>query len=191
MNRRLINEKTLIGAFLALSTVLNIVLAVEVVNLRSKNSVLSQTQEHQLLLGRKVPNLQVKSLEGHDVEVDFSEISLPSVVYVFSPDCVWCTRNLKNIKHLYEYSKEKYNFIGLSISKDSVSQYVKESEFDFPVFWEPSDSNRTDYYFRATPATYVVSNEGKIVRYWPGAYANKNIESIESYFEVKLPGLVE
>lgn len=191
MNRKIFAEKTLIASLLVLSTILNVFLAIEVTNLRSKNTILSQSEEHQLLLGRNVPNLEIKDLEGKEVEVDFSKISSPSIVYLFSPDCIWCNRNLRNIRHLYENVKDKYNFIGLSISKDSASQYVKDTEIEFPVFTEPSESNRVEYYFRSTPATYVISNEGKIIKYWSGAYAQKNTESIEAYFNIKLPGLVE
>jgi hypothetical protein len=79
----------------------------------------------------------------------------------------------------------------LTRSRDSVSEYVKDGNIEFPVFTTPSDSNRIEYNFRATPSTYVISNEGKIIQFWSGAYAEKNVKSIEEFFGVKLPGMTE
>lgn len=55
----------------------------------------------------------------------------------------------------------------------------------------PSDQSSIDFNFRSTPSTYVLTNEGKVIGYWSGAYASQTLKSIEDFFGLKLPGMNE
>jgi hypothetical protein len=41
-----------------------------------------------------------------------------------------------------------------------------------------------------TPQTLVITNDGKIIKNWFGAYAGKLQIELEQYFQLKLPGLI-
>ena len=186
------SEKYLLILLLILSVFLNVFLALEIKSLKSTlNLIGNETREHQIILGRMVSSLDVQNLKGENIKIDYKEISKPTIIYVFSPDCIWCERNLQNAKYLYEKTQNQYQFIGLSLQKDSAYKYSEEKDISFPVYYNPSDSNRVEYNFRSTPSTYVISPEGKVVGFWSGAYGNEMLKDVEDFFGLKLPGLSE
>jgi len=190
--RRFFTEKNLLLILLAVSVILNLFLAIEINNLKSTlGLVRSEIREHQIVLGRTVSSLNVKNSKGEDIVIRYNETPQETIVYVFSPDCIWCECNLQNIKEVFNKTQNNYKFIGLSLEKESSSKYIEEKELPFPVFHNPSDLNKSEYYFRATPSTYLVSSEGKIIKFWSGAFGGKTLEDVENFFMLKLPGLSE
>lgn len=190
--KNLFSEKIFLIVLLLLSVFLNLFMTFEIRNLKAALSLIrNETKEHQIILGKTVSSLNVQNLKGENIKIDYKDTRQPTVIYVFSPDCIWCERNLQNTKYLYEKTQNQYHFIGLSLQKDSADKYSQEKELLFPVYYNPSDLNRIEYNFRATPATFVISPEGKVGKLWSGAYDNATLEDIENFFELKLPGLNE
>jgi peroxiredoxin len=186
------SEKYLLISLLMLSIILNLFLVFEVKRLKSSLSLIqSETRNHQIMIGKSVPSLDVQDLDGKHFSIDYTSVSKPMILYVFSPDCHWCERNLQNIKYLYENTKNQYNFVGLSIEKESVAKYKEEKDIPFPIFYNPSESNKLEYNFRSSPSTYVISSEGQVLGFWSGAFGNETQKNIESYFGMTLPGLNE
>jgi hypothetical protein len=112
-----------------------------------------------------------------------------TVVYVFSPNCKWCNRNLENIKALAETVKEKFQFIGLSVTDRGLQEYVSRGGMGFPIYiMLPSKDGDLN---RGTPRTLVVSREGKVVTTWFGAYGGDLRKKVEQFFQLSLPGLSE
>ena len=50
-----------------------------------------------------------------------------------------------------------------------------------------TDSAATALRFRATPTTIVIDSEGKVARFWEGAFFGEIANEVESYFSVTLP----
>jgi len=120
----------------------------------------------------------------------YSDTKLPTVLYVFTPDCDWCERNLPNIKSLDEQLKNRYRLIGVSLDGKQLDQYIRRNEINFAVYHSPSDTTRLSYDFVATPTTLIIS-EGRVVRIWKGAYGAERRAEVEEFFEIKLPGVIE
>ncbi len=190
--KRIFSEKYFLILLLILSSILNLFLALEIKNLKSNLTLFrNEIKEHQIILGKIVSPLNVQNLKGENITLKYSDVSKPTILYVFSPDCVWCERNLQNIKYLYEKTQNQYRFVGLSLQRESGMKYVEEKDIMFPVYLNPSDFNLREYNFRATPSTYIISQEGIVLSYWSGAYGGKAQNNIEEFFKIKLPGLSE
>lgn len=185
-------ERLLIIVLLLSSIFLNLLLSFEIKNLKNKLSLVSnETKAHQLTLGKIVKPLTVQDLNGNDLSIDYKNSDQPTIIYIFSPDCAWCDRNLQNIKDLYEKTQKQYRFIGVSVQRDSAVKHSEEKGILFPVFYNPSDLSRIEYNIRSTPSTYVISPDSKIIKFWAGAYDNATQKDVEDFFQVNLPGLNE
>lgn len=64
--------------------------------------------------------------------------------------------------------------------------------YQFPIKYltrEPSLLNFNSHSQAFKRASYVISPEGKVVKFWQGAYDKATLGDIEEFFQVKLPGL--
>ena len=140
--------------------------------------------------GTRLPLLQAKDLSGKPVSIAFDSDSRPTVLYVFTPTCIWCKKNLQNLKSIVAKNQDRFKFIGLSLSPDGVDAYLKDTGLDFPVYTGPAPEIVRSFGLGATPSTFVLSTTGVLQRHWTGAYAGATIPEVEDFFGVKLPGLV-
>ena len=101
---------------------------------------------------------------------------------------MWCSRNLDNVKKLFSEAKAKYQFIGVSLSSESLKEYILQSGLEFPVYSDLAGQSAT-VYKGGTPRTLVVSADGFILKSWVGAYAGDLQREIEEYFNTRLPGI--
>jgi len=112
-----------------------------------------------------------------------------NVLYVMSPDCVWCARNLDNIRALAGGVGERYAFVGLSNTANKLDVYVASTPLPFPVVVPDKSKLPKGLDLNATPQTVVVSENGTVEKVWVGAFGGDNLADAEKYFGVQLPGL--
>ena len=174
-------------ALLACSVILNLFLARKTKSLRS--ALLHVKAEDSLLVGASLPPIAAKGLDGRPTIIRYGPDELPTILYVFTPPCGWCTKNIQNIKTLAERTKGKYQVIGLSLSSDNLHEYVTKSDLTFPVYSDFSPAVANKYRMGSTPQTIVISNEGKLVKEWKGAYMGDTKKQIETQFGLELPGI--
>lgn len=140
-------------------------------------------------VGEKVPALTAADLSGRKIELTWSSDQRPTILYVFSPSCVWCTRNLKNIKALSLAREADYRFIGLSLSTLNLKEYVASNDLNFPVYSYVSWSKAEQFNAGGTPATLIISHDGTVKELWLGAYAGSTKNKVEERMRVHLPGV--
>ena len=75
------------------------------------------------------------------------------------------------------------------LSKDGLGEYLTVSHLDIPTYSDLSKETITAYKLGGTPQPLVVSPEGKVLKNWKGAYTGGQESEVESFFQVKLPGL--
>ena len=168
---------------------LNVLLARRVSNI---NALLQVKLRYPVLApGSQAPTFSAKDLNGKPVILNYGENGLPTVLYIFSPDCHYCAQNLENIRFLASNLGGKYRFVGVSMTTDKLSEYLAQNSMPFQIYHSPPDTVRLAYDFRATPSTIVVSNEGKILQYWQGAYGKELQSQVERFFQLRLPGLTK
>ncbi|MBK9167491.1 MAG: redoxin domain-containing protein [Bryobacterales bacterium] len=175
-----------LAVLLFLSLSLNVWHALVLNDIRSRSAASSP-----LAVGTHLEPLVASDLDGRQVVVDFAATEVPTVLYVFSPQCVWCERNVENIRELAAQVKGRYRFVALSTSSQSIAEYVRVRQFDFDVLINPSASVVKTYRLGPTPQTLVVAPGGRLTQNWQGAYADDMKGRIEQFFALQLPGLQE
>ncbi len=184
------NYVSILSLFLLLISVgLNVGLAIK---LRSANlKILKISQEDTIVPGDSLPSVQARRLDGSPITFRYDATQRPTLIYVFSPTCVWCQKNLRNFEDLYSKVGADYNFIGLSISEEKLEAFVADHNWEFPVLKEPTPATVLAYRLGSTPQTILVSQDGHVLRNWSGAYIGEVKNEIEEYFGFPLPGILE
>jgi peroxiredoxin len=172
---------------LVVSVALNVVLAHRVRTITGAQS--ARIAERLLSVGTSVPAITAKRLDGQEETISYGGANQATVLYVFTPPCTWCARNVDNFKTLISKDGGQYRLIGLSLSDQGLAEYVSKNELKLPVYSGLSEETKRAYKLSGTPETIVVSPEGKVLQNWMGAYVGDQQKQVEAFFQVKLPGL--
>ncbi len=169
------------------SVALNVVLSTELKTLQF--SLMQFETGGNLPEGAEVPALTaIELLSGETVTLTYDK---PTIVYVFSPTCVWCDRNLDNVRYLAKQVENDYVFHSISLVEDGLREYVTLNDIPDGVYWGLSPALKKSYKLGGTPQTLVISEKSVVLKNWVGAYSNEVGEEIEDYFGVELPGVID
>lgn len=172
---------------LVVSVALNVMLALKIRELTSMQSALRA--EHGLEVGTAVPPITARRLDGQSETITYADSARPTVLYVFTPQCIWCARNLDNLKTLVDQKGKDYRFIGISLSREGLEKYVADYQLTFPIYTDIPKEAGEAYKMGGTPQTVVISSQGKVLQSWAGAYAGDQKSQVEKYFNITLPGI--
>lgn len=181
------SQQTILTFLLSISVVINIFLSSQVVVL--KKNIRGGAAEATLEAGTLALPINVKGLGGESYSINYQGNGLPTILYIFSPRCLWCARNLENAKALAGRTSDRYRFIALSLLDEDLRAYVDAHGIDFMVYGGVSDQTRADYFLGRTPQTIVISADGHVQKNWTGAYDADMARQVEEYFQITLPGL--
>jgi peroxiredoxin len=170
---------------LGVSLALNVRLGWEVRGLRA--DARNAPGRSDLAIGVTVPPLTVKDLAKNDTVLDCTRAGKPTVLYVFTPACGWCRKNLPNIRALAASRGDRFAFVGVSLSDLGLRDYVEANKLAFEVYSSPARETIEAYRLGSTPQTIVVGSNGTVIRNWIGAYRGDVQEDVERFFNVKLP----
>lgn len=184
-----ISTQFILIALLLCSTVINIFQARQMKGLR--NVIHTLKSESKLREGNAVPQIEASDLNGQPVTLRYEAEGPPTILYVFTPACGWCTKNLENIKAVAKQTSGSYRLIGLSLSGDKLGEYASDQKLDFPVYTDLPESVRSAYKLTGTPETIIISPEGRVVKRWTGAYTGPLQDEVERFFNLTLPGIVD
>ena len=179
----------ILGGLLVCSLAINLILARRVASLKRTIAVIKS--ESRLALGDTLPAIVAKDPHGRTAVLNYSETQLPTVVFIITPTCGWCTKNVMNMRALVKNAGARYRFVGLSLSSDKLIDYVKENKLEFPIYTDLPIVTMREYKLSGTPETIVVSPQGQVTRIWSGAFAEDLQREVEDYFSVKLPGIMD
>jgi peroxiredoxin len=172
---------------LAASVALNVMLSLRVRELTSLQNAVRAHRE--LEIGTAVPPITAKRLDGRSEAITYVESNRPTVLYIFTPQCGWCARNLNNLRTLVGQRGGDYRFIGISLSKEGLEKYVADHQLTFPVYTDIPKELGEAYKMGGTPQTVVISPQGQVIQNWVGAYAGDEKSQVEAYFNITLPGI--
>lgn len=176
-------------ALLSLSLGTNVLLGVGFLRLSAGGGPQAAAPERRTLpIGKELPPLEAQRLGGGPEVIRYDPAGRPTLIYVFTPSCSWCARNLANFRALIDDAKDDYRIVGVSLDPE-VETYLKETALDLPVYINASTATLTAYELGSTPQTIVVSPEGKVLKSWVGAYGGSLQKEVESVFGLRLPGL--
>jgi peroxiredoxin len=141
-----------------------------------------------LAIGSTVPALIGAALDGRDVELTLGG-GAATVLYIFTPTCSWCTRNIDNVRALALAATDRQQrFIGISLSTAGLQEYVREHGFEFQIL-ALSPASRGALKLGGTPQMLVVGSDGHLLKNWSGAPQGALQAEIEAFFGIRLPGL--
>jgi peroxiredoxin len=172
---------------LGLSLALNLAQAFRIHELNKSRPGASDLASIQV--GTTVSPAKARDTQGRQAVISYDDVKQPVVLYVFTPQCPWCSRNLDNLRALVSQKRDSYRFIGLSLTDDGLTEYLARNKLDLPVYVTPAEETKQEYKLGNTPQTIVISPGGKVVQNWVGAYAGPKQAEVENFFGVKLPGL--
>ena len=138
-----------------------------------------------LRVGEHLPAIMFESMEGQPVRIVWETAAGPTVLYAFTPGCTWCKRNTESLRALADGASPQYRFIGVSLAREGLKDYLDTARFKFPVYIAAAERGRLK--LSVTPETIVVSPNGTIAAVWLGAYRISNAASIAQHFGFKLP----
>lgn len=172
---------------LVTSVVLNVMLSLRVRELTGMQNAVRENRE--LVAGTVVPSFTARRLDGGSETITYTGSVRPTVLYIFTPQCGWCTRNLDNLRTLIAQKGEGFRFIGVSLSGVGLEKYVADHQLPFPVYTDIPKETGEAYKMGGTPQTVVISPQGQVIQNWVGAYAGDQKTQVEAYFDVTLPGI--
>lgn len=140
------------------------------------------------VIGAKAPPIIAQSPDGEWQRIDFSDTS-NAILYVTSPQCGWCTRNIPNVRTLAQAVSGRYAFVGLFSGTGDARDYVRLHNLPFPLYAAVAESSREAYRMIGTPQTIVIEN-GVVVASWIGAYAGSRQQELQTKFGIALPGIL-
>jgi hypothetical protein len=164
-----------LAVILAASASLNVVQSREIEKLRT--SVPSGTADW-------FAGLTAQTVDGRSVRIQPAQHGQATLLYVFTPQCGWCSRNQESLAALAAGTRSSHRLVALSLTADGGRDGLPP---DFEVYVNPSPEAVVLYDLTATPTTLVVSPEGRILRTWRGAYVGGLKAEIEKFFSVNLP----
>src|SRR5688572_17072167 len=94
---------------LMVSLSLNVYLGWKVKGPRRTSAALQNSAT--LSLGTTVQPITATSLSGKQETISYADHGKPTVVYVFTPTCVWCERNTQNINAIAGLKGESFRII--------------------------------------------------------------------------------
>jgi len=140
-----------------------------------------------LELGTKVPAVRGTGLDGAKVELRYE--SRPQILYVFSPKCIWCDRNMENAKQLAQQTAERYDFVAVALNAEDLEGYVRRHSLSWKVVKDIPTEIQQAFGMAGTPQTIVVDIGGKVRHVWSGALSGSALAEVEKALDVRLPGL--
>jgi thiol-disulfide isomerase/thioredoxin len=126
-----------------------------------------------------------------DANMPFSVFSSrPLMIYYFSPFCPHCQRSYGGVQQVAkEYEQKGLASIAVSIGnvgKRDILMFMEERNASIPFFQDADQDFSKKYGDGYVPRLYLVSSDGKIVRYT--SVENENLKEIKADIE-KLLGL--
>jgi peroxiredoxin len=178
-------DVALMCTLLFCSVVLNIGLAWKVSTL---TKAINTTRSRSLLpIGTIVPQIHGQSVLGSPQTLNYGDVTVPTVLYAFTPQCGWCKKNLANLQALIKNSGSRYRVVGIALNKQDLPDYLEKEQLHFPVYTDIPASIQDRYRFGQTPTTIVVSSEGTVQKVWAGVYREGVRQEIEDYLHIQLP----
>lgn len=170
-------------ALLCLSVLVNVFLARQLETSRK-----SLEGPAVLEVGSNVPPITGRLVSGVESKLQYNDTNLPTVLYVFTPQCGWCKKNVNNLKEMIKGSGSRYRVVGISLTTEDLKDYVSKNELNFPVLSDLNDATVKTYKLYGTPTTIVVSPASKVLKVWSGVYRERNLQEINRFLGVQLPG---
>jgi len=140
-------------------------------------------------VGTVAPPLGVDSDNGERKWLEWEDRTRPMVLYVYSPKCRWCERNVGSLRSLVAQASGRFDVIGISVLRDEGRRtYLIDRGIPMPAFFFKSGAMQQGYRFGQTPQTIVVGAKGVVLANWV-PYTSDIQLNIRSILGVTVPAV--
>jgi|WetSurMetagenome_2_1015567.scaffolds.fasta_scaffold623403_1 hypothetical protein len=141
----------------------------------------------EIAAGDRLPSIPMQNPSG--VREELSWDTGRTLIYIFSPTCVWCQSNIEGLKRVLTHS-DGYRTVGISLLGPGTDSYLSKNGINFSHYYIADRTVRDKFKFFTTPQTLIVNSDGVVQAVWSGAYAGRAKADVERTFGVSLPELV-
>jgi hypothetical protein len=152
-----------------------------------QSSAAAQSPPSLIAEGTPAPKFEGTSLSGARVTLDYAKQQRTTLLYVFSPTCQWCEKNLPNIRAIAK-ARPDLHVIGVNLGPPVDEKLARDQPF--AEILKPTSSTARAYRFSGTPSTILISSAGKVMKAWSGAYTGRTAQDVSETLAVVLPGLL-
>jgi protein-disulfide isomerase-like protein with CxxC motif len=129
----------------------------------------------------------LETLDKQEVQIKWGADAKSTIVYAFTPTCVWCKRNLEAMRTVAANAHD-YHFVAVSLTGDGVGDYVKANNLRVPVYVAGRKAAR-QLGLLGTPSTVVIAPNGIVKKFWRGVYQGKVGKEVAQLLNVTLPAV--
>jgi len=175
------NNKTLIGAIIALA----LVIGVAVVAYPSL-SVQQQSARPQSTSGaaaQTVGDFEVIDADGNTTSFSHIAAGKPAYINFWATWCPYCVDEMDDIQDLYdEYGKDVQFVIIDSVDgqRETTAMgkaYIAEHGYTFPAFYDEAGEALEEFAITAYPTSVLVASDGNVVQTIPGRFDKKTLSN--------------
>ena len=157
------------------------------VQLKDQVPVNSTEPETLGALAIKALDFTMQDADGNDVKLSSFE-GKPVVLNFWTSWCTYCKAEMPHFEEAYKQYGDQIQFIMLNAVKSEKNaedgrNFIKNSGYTFPVFYDTDGKATTLYSIRGFPATIFIDKDGKIVERSLGELSreklNENIQKLE------------
>lgn len=137
------------------------------INSKNKKSIKPFSFQVKLEKNSEFPPIVLESLDGKkELSTSILDPNKKTLFVIAAEWCPDCQIELPELEKFYKNNKDKYNFVVVFIqnrsSETKVSDYVKKSEFSFPVYYDFSGEIVKGTNIEAVPTNIFINSSGKI-----------------------------
>ena len=145
-------------------SIIIVLLVVKINKMQAKPEFIDQLKE-----GETFEPMEVQSLDQTKYKLAFSNKDKPTMLFIFTTSCPYCSQNIPNWKKIYEQKRNDYDIIGIGADElNKVKDYAKENDLPYKVFVPLDKEFRKKYKISGVPQTIIVDKRSIIKSYWLG-----------------------
>ena len=177
--------------FNVVMVVLVVFLSAEVVLLVFQNRRLQKTltefttgptNRGQLKPGEQLPVVDLKSLDGSTMKLEYQEPQKKHLVFIFTSTCPHCEATFPKWKQFADEIGNK-SIITLGVCLDNLEttkELAEKRTPNFPMFSANDTSFSRLYKISGVPQTLLVDGNGKVEKIWVGELNKDNVAEVEN-----------
>ncbi len=155
-------------------SIIIILLVIKINKMQIKPEFIDQLKEGETFLP-----LEVQSLDQKNHRLTFSNKDKPTLLFIFTTSCPYCSQNIPNWKRIYELKKDDYDIIGIGADElGNVEDYADVNSLPYNIFVPIDKEFRKKYKISGVPQTIIVDTDARVRKFWLGKLNNSELSKI-------------